>query len=70
MVFCADDVGDAVEALVVASCEDDKDERAEVERKVEDGEVVVVEGERNGMMMAGLEAAEGLDVGVGAATEE
>lgn len=42
----------------------------EVEKKVEDGDVVVVEGERNGITMAGVEATEGLDVGVGAATEE
>ena len=56
--------------LVVVFCEDNIDERAEVERKVEDGDDVVVEDGRNGMTMAGFEATDGLDVGVGAATEE
>ena len=56
--------------VVVVFCEDNIDERAEVERKVEDGDDVVVEDGRNGMTMAGFEATDGLDVGVGAATEE
>jgi hypothetical protein len=56
---------------VVELFEDDiVDERAEVEKKVEDGDVVVVEGGRNGITMAGLEATEGLDVGLGAATDK
>ena len=56
--------------LVVIFCEDDRDERVEVEMKVEDGEDVIVEDGRNGITMAGFEATDGLDVGVGAATEE
>lgn len=48
---------------------DDIDERAEVDKKVEDGGVVIVEGEKNGITIA-FEAIEGLDAGVGAATEE
>ena len=55
---------------MVAFCEDDRDERAEVEKKVEDGDGVVIEDGRNEMTMAGFEATEGLDVGAGAATEE
>lgn len=47
---------------------DDIDERAEVDKKVEDGGVVIVEG-KNGITIAS-EATEGLDAGVGAATEE
>ena len=80
MVFCADEVGDAVEellrVLVIAFCEDDIDKRAEVEKKVEEGDVVVVaeavvvEDERNGITMAGFEATDGLDMEVDAATIE
>lgn len=51
---------------MVALCEDGIDERVEVEKKVEDGDVVVVDDERNGITMAGFEATDGLDVGVGA----
>ena len=75
MLFCADEVGDAVEdreelgVLVVIFCEDDRDERVEVEKKVEDGEDVIVEDGRNGITMAGFEATDGLEVG-GTATEE
>jgi hypothetical protein len=56
-----------VELAVVAFCKDDIDERAEVEKKVD---VVVVEDERNGITIAGFEETDGLEVGVGAATEE
>lgn len=45
-------------------CEDDTDERADVDKKVEDGDVVVVEDGRNDITMAGFEATEGLDGGV------
>jgi hypothetical protein len=77
VVFCADEVGDAVEdreeveGLVVAFFEDDTDDRAEVDKNVEDWGVVVAEGGRNGITMAGgFEATEGLDAGVGKAAEE
>lgn len=49
--------------LEAVCCEGD----ADVDKKVE---VVVVEGDRNDITMAGSEVTEGLDVGVGAATEE
>ena len=57
--------------LVVVFCEGDIDEREEVEKKVEDGDVDVVDEDgRNGMTMAGFEETDGFDVGMGAATEE
>ena len=57
--------------LVVVFCEGDIDEREEVERKVEDGDDDVIDEDgRNGMTMAGFEETDGLDVGMGAATEE
>lgn len=72
MLFCADETGDAVEdkevgMLVVAVVEDDTDERAEVDKRVEDWGVVVVEGGRNGITMAGFEVT---DAGMGEAAEE
>lgn len=77
VVSCADEVGDAaedreeVEGLVVAFFEDNTDERAEVDKNVEDWGVVVVEGGRNGITMAGgFEATEAPDAGVGRAAEE
>ena len=57
--------------LVVVFCEGDIDEREEVEKKVEDGDDDVIDEDgRNGMTMAGFEETDGLDVGMGAATEE
>jgi hypothetical protein len=56
--------------LGVVFCEDDIDEREEVEKKVEDGDDVIDEDGRNGMTMAGFEETDGLEVGVVAATEE
>jgi len=35
--------------LVIVSCEDDIDEGADIEKKAEDGDVVIVEGRKNGM---------------------
>ena len=56
--------------LLVAFWEDDIDERVEVEKKVEDGDDVVVEDGRNEITMAGFEAVDGLEMGMGAPTEE
>ena len=73
VVFGAN-VGNAVEergVLVVVFCEDDIDEREEVEKKVEDeDEDVIDEDVRNGMTMAGFEETDGLDMGVGGAATE
>lgn len=76
MAFCADGVGDAdedkeeVSLLVVAFFEDDTEVRAEVDKRMGDWGVVVVKGGRNGITMAGFEATEGLDAGVGEEAEE
>lgn len=53
--------------LEVVFCEDNTDARAEVDKKMD---VVVVEGERNGITMVGLEVTEGNGARVGAMTEE
>lgn len=51
-------------------CKGDADESANVDKRVEEEGVVVVEDDRSDITMAGSEATEGLDVGVGAATGE
>ena len=51
--------------LVEFFCEDDIDERADVEMKAEDEDIVIVEGGKNGMTMQDLRK----QTAVGAAAE-
>ena len=65
VVFCPDGVGDALEdneVGLLVCCEDDN-KRADVDKKVEDGGVVIVEDGKNGITIAGFEP-------IGSAAEE